>query len=131
MIGIGVATGLAGFIYWSLLLRFANAVAKRTKENYLAAILKQETGWFDSFNYNELGGRITQESMKINKAIGEKVGLVLYAVGMSITGIVVGFVNGWSLALLMLAIGPLMGIAASFLGKAAMAKVLTQMKAYA
>jgi hypothetical protein len=59
MIGIGSAAAICGFIYWSILLRFANAVAKRTKENYLAAILKQETSWFDSFNYNELGARIT------------------------------------------------------------------------
>jgi ABC-type multidrug transport system fused ATPase/permease subunit len=69
--------------------------------------------------------------MKINKAIGEKVGLVLFSVGMTISGLVIGFINGWSLALVMLAIGPIMGVAATFFGKTAMNKFVVQMRAYA
>lgn len=75
MLCVGFGIGSLGFGYWTILLKFSNNVARRTKENYLNAILKQETGWFDSFNYNELSARITKETMAINTAIGEKVGL--------------------------------------------------------
>jgi ATP-binding cassette, subfamily B (MDR/TAP), member 1 len=131
MIGVGAAIGLCGFIYWSILLKFSNIVARRTKETYLGAILKQETGWFDSFNYNELTARITKETMQINKAIGEKVGLIIFSIGMTMSGFVIGVVNGWSLALVMVAIGPLIGVCAVTFGMMGQNKHAKSLKAYA
>lgn len=116
MIGVGVGVGTFGFIYWIILLKFSSKISRRTKENYLAAILKQETGWFDSFNYNELSARITKETMSINKAIGEKVGLIIFSLGMTICGLVIGLINGWSLALANCAVGPIIGVTAVFFG---------------
>jgi len=130
MIGVGVGIGLFGFVYWFILLRFSNKISRRTKENYLAAILKQETGWFDSFNYNELSARITKETMAINKAIGEKVGLIIFSLGMTICGLVIGVINGWSLALANFAVGPVIGLCAVFFGNTMQNKFSKALKAY-
>ena len=112
MVVVGLAIGVCGTVYWLILLRFSNIIARRTKESYLEAILKQETGWFESFNYSELSSRITKETVNINKAIGEKVGLVIFAVGMTMCGLAIGIINGWSLALANCAIGPVIGVTA-------------------
>ena len=130
MIGVGVGIGTFGFIYWIILLKFSSKISRRTKENYLAAILKQETGWFDSFNYNELSARITKETMSINKAIGEKVGLIIFSLGMTICGLVIGLINGWSLALANCAVGPIIGVTAVFFGSTMESKFSKALKAY-
>lgn len=54
--------------------------------------------------------------MQINKAIGEKIGMIIFSWGITISGIVVGLVNGWSLALAMLAICPVVGVSAVAFG---------------
>jgi ATP-binding cassette, subfamily B (MDR/TAP), member 1 len=116
MVAVGIVIGFFGYAYWSILLKFSNTIARRTKENYLASILKQETGWFDSFNYMEMSARITKETMAINKAIGEKVGLIMLTIGMTSCGFIIGIINGWSLALAMCAIGPVIGVTAVMYG---------------
>jgi len=130
MIGVGVGIGTFGFIYWTILLKFSSKIARRTKENYLAAILKQETGWFDSFNYNELSARITKETLAINKAIGENIGLIIVSFGMTICGIIIGIINGWSLALALFAVGPVVGVTAMFFGKTMESRFSKALKAY-
>ena len=130
MIGVGAAIGTFGFIYWMILLKFSSKISRRIKENYLAAILKQETGWFDSFNYNELSARITKETMAINKAIGEKMGLIIFSLGMTICGLIIGAINGWSLALANCAIGPIIGVCAVFFGSTMESKFSKALKAY-
>ena len=93
--------------------------------------MRQETGWFDSFNYNELSSRVVKECGSINKAIGEKVGLMIFAIGMTVCGLVISIVNGWSLALANFAVGPFIGIAALFFGKTIESKSSKALKAYA
>jgi len=99
MIGSGAFLGLSGFTYWYISKKFADIVARRTKENFLAAILTQESAWFDANNYNELASRMTKESMAICKACGEKPGSILTAISMCMCGLAIGFTQGWSLAL--------------------------------
>jgi ABC-type multidrug transport system fused ATPase/permease subunit len=130
MIGVGAAIGIFGFIYWIILLKFSRKIARRTKENYLAAILKEETGWFDSFNYNELSARITKETMAINKANGDKIGLIIYSLGITICGLIIGTINVWSLALANCAIGPIVGLLAVFFGVTMESKFSKALKAY-
>ena len=130
MIGIGFGIGFCATVYWIILLRFSNVIARRTKETYLEAILKQETGWFDSFNYSELSSRITKETIAINKAVGEKVGLMIFAIGMTMCGLAIGIINGWSLALANCAVGPPIGITAVIFFKSIENKSAASLRAY-
>jgi ATP-binding cassette, subfamily B (MDR/TAP), member 1 len=116
MLGTGLAVGLFGYMNNFFGTRFGALLTRRTKEQYFAAILKQDTAWFDSFNYNELSARINRETTQINKAVGEKVNRVVFAVGMTISGVLIGFINGWSLALVMLVIAPIIWYATNVFG---------------
>jgi ABC-type multidrug transport system fused ATPase/permease subunit len=69
--------------------------------------------------------------MTINKAIGEKVGMMIFSIGMTLCGLVIGIVNGWTLALAMLAIAPMIGICAIVFFTAAVTKSVKTLKAYA
>jgi len=84
--------------------------------NYLGAILKQEQAWFDMNNSNELPAKLTKHAMAINMATGEKVGDLLKSIGMCICGLVIGIVNGWSLALAYFAILPVVAYSMTFFG---------------
>jgi ATP-binding cassette, subfamily B (MDR/TAP), member 1 len=131
MVCIGAFIGLCSFAFWMILLRFSNTVAKRTKENYLAAILKQEQAWFDVNNSNELCAKMTKECMAINLATGEKVGTLLTSLGMCLCGLIIGIVNGWSLALAYLAVGPVLGFGAVNFGGKAVSKFMRGLAGYA
>ena len=130
MLGVGCGIGVFCTVYWMILLRFSNTISRRTKESYLEAILKQETGWFDSFNYTELSSRITKETVAINKAVGEKVGLMIFAIGMTMCGFAIGIINGWSLALANCAIAPVIGFCAVGFFKNIEDKSAKALKAY-
>lgn len=54
---------------------------------------------------------------KIQEGIGDKVGLLIQAYTTFITSFVIGFVQGWKLTLVILAVSPLLGVSAAFFGK--------------
>lgn len=116
MVCVGAFLGLTSFTFWSILLRFSNTVSKRTKKNYLGAILKQDQEWFDTNNSNELAAKLTKETMAINLATGEKVGTLLQSIGMCICGFIIGVINGWSLALAYFAVAPVLAFGATLFG---------------
>lgn len=63
--------------------------------------------------------------------MGEKVGLIIFSVGMTLCGFVIGLFHGWSLALAMTAVGPAIGICAVCYGKMLNKTSAEGLKAYA
>ncbi len=49
--------------------------------------------------------------MLVQKAVGEKVANVQMSLSMIITGILIAFARGWQLALILLAVGPMVALA--------------------
>ena len=85
-------------------------VAARLKTEYLRQVLNQESKWFDMDTSGGMGmsARMTREVEQIKSGIGQKVGLILYSFFMSFSGLLTGFYKGWSLALAMFAIAPIL-----------------------
>ena len=54
---------------------------------------------------------------KIQNGIGDKIGALEQAIAMLLAGVVIGFVYGWKLTLVIIAMSPLMIIAAFLTGK--------------
>ena len=112
--GVMIAwTWVTGYFYHSLTLTASVTIAATIKKHYLEAILRQECAWFDLTNYQELQARVTKETQAIQKAIGEKFAQVVFSLGMLFAGVFLGFFAGWTLAICMLLIGPM--IAGGFL----------------
>lgn len=60
---------------------------------------------------------IFSDVSKINEGIGDKIGMLFQAVATFLTGFIVGFIKGWKLTLVILAVSPVMGLSAAIWAK--------------
>ncbi|XP_051576241.1 ATP-dependent translocase ABCB1-like isoform X2 [Myxocyprinus asiaticus] len=100
--------------FWTLA---AGRQVKRLRKKFFHSIMKQEIGWFDVNETGQLNTRLTDDIYKINEGIGDKLGMLIQSLTTFITGIIIGFVKGWKLTLVILAVSPLLGISAAIIGK--------------
>ncbi|KAL6712815.1 GTPase-activating protein [Lecanora helva] len=104
-----------GFIYTG------EHIAGKIREQYLAAILRQNIGFFDKLGAGEITTRITADTNLVQDGISEKVGLTLTAMATFVTAFVIGFVKYWKLTLILsstvFAIVAIMAAGSSFIVK--------------
>ena len=84
-----------GFIYTG------EHITQKIREQYLAAILRQNIAFFDKLGAGEITTRITADTNLVQDGISEKVGLTLTALATFITAFVIGFVKYWKLTLIL------------------------------
>ena len=83
-----------------LFIYTGNHISAKVRQQYLAAILRQNIGFFDKLGAGEVTTRITADTNLIQEAISEKVGLTLTGVATFITAFVIGYVKFWKLTLI-------------------------------
>ncbi|KIY50745.1 P-loop containing nucleoside triphosphate hydrolase protein [Fistulina hepatica ATCC 64428] len=120
---IGVGTFVCTYIYMMAWVYTAEVNAKRIRERYLEATLRQEIAYFDDVGAGEIATRIQTDTDLVQKGIGEKVAMAVSAVSAFVTGFVVGYVRNWRLALAMTSILPV----AVFTGWIAMSHIQKNM----
>ncbi len=86
----------------------------KCRQQYMAALLRQEIGWFDGQHSSELAAKVASESALLQKAIGEKAGTFIMTLSATVAGIVIAFIYGWQLTLVTFVIFPLVAITAYF-----------------
>ncbi|XP_078283932.1 ATP-dependent translocase ABCB1-like [Rhinoraja longicauda] len=122
---------IAAFIqisFWSL------AAARQTKKirmELFHAVLRQEIGWFDVSEIGEINTRLTDDISNIYDGIGDKIGILIQSLTTFVAGFVVGFMKGWKLALVILALSPILGICAAILTKILTSFTKQEQSAYA
>lgn len=96
-------------------------IAQKIREQYLAAILRQNVGFFDKLGAGEITTRITADTNLIQEGISEKVGLTMTALATFITAFIIGFIKNWKLTLILMstiiAITLIMGTGSKFIVK--------------
>lgn len=85
----------AGFLYTG------EHIAGKVREQFLAAILRQNIAFFDQLGSGEVTTRITADTNLIQDGLSEKIGLTLTALATFITAFIVGFVKFWKLTLIL------------------------------
>ncbi|KAM8869641.1 ATP-dependent translocase ABCB1 isoform 1-T1 [Spinachia spinachia] len=90
----------------------AGRQAKRIRTLFFHRIMQQDIGWFDVSETGELNTRLTDDVYKIQEGIGDKAGKLIQAFSTFITAFTIGFVKGWKLTLVILAVSPALGISA-------------------
>ncbi|XP_075067982.1 ATP-dependent translocase ABCB1 isoform X5 [Mixophyes fleayi] len=128
-IGFGVL--LAAYIEISFWTLAAGRQIKKIRRNFFHAVLRQEIGWFDVNDAGELNTRLTGDVQKMNEGIGSKIALLIQSLTTFLTGIIIGFIKGWKLTLVILAISPLMGLSAALWAKILTAFTNKELTAYA
>ena len=92
---------------WQL---FAGNIAHKIKIQYYKACLDLDASYYDTHNPNEMTSKITNETLAINKGIGDKVGQVIMSVSSFFLGFIFAFYWGYHLTLLLLACIPFMAL---------------------
>ncbi|KAJ5919905.1 Leptomycin B resistance protein [Penicillium verhagenii] len=87
-----------GFIYTG------EAISARIREEYLAACLRQNIGFYDKLGAGEITTRITADTNLIQDGISEKVSQSIAAIATFISAFIIAFVKYWKLALILCSI---------------------------
>ncbi|KAI8976783.1 putative ABC transporter protein, partial [Pilobolus umbonatus] len=108
---MGIAVLFAAYISNCFWVLTGENQSSRIRTLYLHSILRQDMGWFDKAEEGSLNTRLSTDTQLIQDGISEKLGLLICGLGQFVAGFVVAFVKGWKLALVILTIIPVMGVA--------------------
>uniref|UniRef100_A0A2I2YEP9 P-type phospholipid transporter n=1 Tax=Gorilla gorilla gorilla TaxID=9595 RepID=A0A2I2YEP9_GORGO len=129
--GLGAGVLVAAYIQVSFWTLAAGRQIRKIRQKFFHAILRQEIGWFDINDTTELNTRLTDDISKISEGIGDKVGMFFQAVATFFAGFIVGFIRGWKLTLVIMAISPILGLSAAVWAKILSAFSDKELAAYA
>ncbi|XP_051856874.1 phosphatidylcholine translocator ABCB4 isoform X2 [Antechinus flavipes] len=129
--GLGGGVLIAAYIQVSFWTLAAGRQIKKIRQKFFHAVLRQEIGWFDINDTTELNTRLTDDISKISEGIGDKVGMFFQAVATFFAGFIVGFIRGWKLTLVIMAISPILGLSAAVWAKILSAFSDKELAAYA
>ncbi|XP_040297614.1 bile salt export pump-like [Bufo bufo] len=129
--GIGFAVLLLGYMQISFWVSAAARQIQRIRKLYFRKVMRMEIGWFDCTSVGELNSRMSDDINKINDAIADQVGIFIQRFTTFIAGFLLGFVNGWKLTLVIIAVSPLIGIGAALMALAVARLTGRELQAYA
>ncbi|XP_059568173.1 phosphatidylcholine translocator ABCB4 isoform X1 [Myotis daubentonii] len=129
--GLGAAVLIAAYIQVSFWTLAAGRQIRKIRKEFFHAVLRQEIGWFDINDTTELNTRLTDDISKISEGIGDKVGMFFQAIATFFAGFIVGFMRGWKLTLVIMAISPILGLSAAVWAKILSAFSDKELAAYA
>ena len=76
-------------------------VTQKIREQYLAAILRQNIGFFDKMGAGEITTRIMADTNLIQDGLSEKLSLTLTAISTFVAAFVISFIKYWKLTLIL------------------------------
>ncbi|KAH9849517.1 P-loop containing nucleoside triphosphate hydrolase protein [Lenzites betulinus] len=117
LVYIGLGMFLCTYTYMVIWVYTGEVNAKRIRERYLGAILRQDIAYFDNVGAGEVATRIQTDTHLVQQGISEKVALVVNFLAAFVTGFVLAYVRSWRLALAMSSILPCIAIAGGVMNK--------------
>ncbi|CAF4259566.1 unnamed protein product, partial [Rotaria sp. Silwood2] len=108
---IGLGTFLCAYIQTSFWTMSGEKQTRRIRYRaFESLICNKNISYFDKHSPGKLTTLMSDGICKINDGIGEKFGSYLQYLSSFITGLIIGFVNGWKLTLVILSMSPLLAI---------------------
>jgi ATP-binding cassette subfamily B (MDR/TAP) protein 1 len=114
---IGLGMFVATYTYMYIWVYTAEVNAKRIRERYLQAVLRQDIAFFDNVGSGEVATRIETDTHLVQQGMSEKVALVVNFLAAFVTGFVLAYVRNWRLALALSSIIPVIGISGGLMNK--------------
>ncbi|KAJ6742534.1 ATP-BINDING CASSETTE SUB-FAMILY B [Salix viminalis] len=106
---------LSAHSFWDIV---GENLTKRVREKMLTAVLKNEIAWFDQ-EENEsarIAARLALDANNVRSAIGDRISVIVQNTALMLVACTAGFVLQWRLALVLIAVFPLV-VAATVLQK--------------
>ncbi|KAL0961414.1 hypothetical protein HGRIS_006363 [Hohenbuehelia grisea] len=111
LVYIGVGMFVCTYTYMFVWVYTGEINAKRIRERYLKAVLRQDIAWFDGTGAGEVATRIQTDTHLVQQGMSEKVALVVNFLGAFFTGFILAYIRNWRLALALSSILPCIAIA--------------------
>ncbi|KAF9663718.1 hypothetical protein SADUNF_Sadunf17G0081200 [Salix dunnii] len=112
-IGAGIYAVVAYLIQHYFFSIMGENLTTRVRRMMLAAILKNEVGWFDEEEHNSslVAARLATDAADVKSAIAERISVILQNMTSLLTSFIVAFIVEWRVSLLILATFPLLVLA--------------------
>uniref|UniRef100_A0A673XDA5 ATP-binding cassette, sub-family B (MDR/TAP), member 11a n=1 Tax=Salmo trutta TaxID=8032 RepID=A0A673XDA5_SALTR len=130
-VGIGLGVLIVSYFQIALWVSAAARQIQRIRKTYFRKVMRMEIGWFDCNSVGELNTRISDDINKINNAIADQVSIFIERISTFTFGFMVGFIGGWKLTLVVIAVSPLIGLAAGLMAMAVARLTGRELQAYA
>ncbi|EWC45624.1 hypothetical protein DRE_05185 [Drechslerella stenobrocha 248] len=121
LVYMGIGEFILTYFATVVSIHIGERISGQIRKRFLAAILRQNIGYFDKLGAGEVTTRITADVALINAGISEKVSLTLYSLSTFVSAFVIAFIRSWKLTLILfsavVAINVLLGIAGKFMVK--------------
>ncbi|KAF5385690.1 hypothetical protein D9757_005473 [Collybiopsis confluens] len=114
---IGIGMFVCTYAYMYIWTYTGEVNAKRIRERYLQAVLRQDIQFFDKVGAGEVATRIQTDTHLVQQGISEKVALVVSFLAAFFTGFILAYARNWRLALAMSSILPCIGLAGALMNK--------------
>ncbi|XP_059664692.1 ABC transporter B family member 9 isoform X1 [Cornus florida] len=109
---LGIGVGISAFLQVTCWTITGERQAARVRELYLKTILRQDIAFFDTeTTTGEVIGRMSGDTILIQEAMGDKVGRFILNMSTFIGGFAIAFIQGWRLAIVVIACIPAMVVA--------------------
>ncbi|KAF5338964.1 hypothetical protein D9611_008824 [Ephemerocybe angulata] len=117
---IGVSMFAVTYAYMYIWVYTGEVNAKRVREKYLQAVLRQDIAFFDKVGAGEVATRIQTDTHLVQQGISEKVAIIVTCFGSFFSGYILAYIRSWRLALALSAMLPAIaitgGVMAKFIG---------------
>ncbi|KAL4267597.1 GTPase-activating protein [Pleurotus pulmonarius] len=117
LVYIGLGMFVCTYTYMFTWVYTGEVNAKRIRERYLKAVLRQDIAWFDNTGAGEVATRIQTDTHLVQQGISEKVAISLNFIAAFVTGFILAYVRSWRLALALSSILPCIAIAGGVMNK--------------
>lgn len=114
---IGFVAGFCGYLQMSLWMWSGENIAKKIREKYFLAVLRQDIGWFDSSSAGQLTTRMASDTALIQEGISEKIGNIIQFSCTFVAGFITAFSIAPRLTAVLICVFPLLGAAGGLLSK--------------
>ncbi|KAL9555441.1 hypothetical protein MBANPS3_002351 [Mucor bainieri] len=128
---MGTAVLVASYISNCFWIVTGENQARRIRGLYVHSVLRQDMSWFDMAEEGSLTTRLANDTQLIQEGISEKFGQFVMLLSQFIAGFVVAFIKGWRLAVIMLAVMPLLVVTGGCMGFFITKYTLASQNAYA
>lgn len=112
-IGAGLYAVVAYLIQHYFFSIMGENLTTRVRRMMLAAILRNEVGWFDEDEHNSslVAARLAQDAADVKAAVPERISVILQNMTSLLTSFIVAFIVEWKVSLLILGTFPLLVLA--------------------
>jgi ABC-type multidrug transport system fused ATPase/permease subunit len=107
-LGSGALYVLCAYIAVIFFALVGSRQANHFRREYMRAVLRQDPEWYDSRAIAELPNALTSDTIKIEKATGDKLAMVVFTAAMILSALIISIYQVLQLTLVSLAFAPLM-----------------------